>query len=250
MLTNVDNIGVSRPKKPKRGPRKPVAEPSPGTIGARVYQRLKYLELSQTRAAELAGVGEDAIRDMFRRPHQSPTLRTILALAPVLQVSPGWLAFEEEATPRNAELVAVTGEVAAGLFRVIGQSDEARFTPTHVPADPRYPAHLQFDVVVRGTSINTIAWDGDYLRCISIDAAGLPFNGDLVIVQRQNSDGAVEATAKLYRRRSNHIELWPASDDERWRDPIIVQRDREATDNMISVVAKVQFVHRPPEPRE
>ncbi|MDE2106605.1 MAG: hypothetical protein KGL39_55835 [Patescibacteria group bacterium] len=227
------------------GKREGSSEPINSDILERVDSRLKVLGLSGSGASKRAGLSADALRDLGRYPERSPTLRTMSRLADVLGVAPSWLAFGvglAEAA-RNAE-VPVKGEVAAGLFRFVGHSDEAEFSATSVPPDLRYPEKSQFDLVVRGTSINQIARDGDYLRCVDLRGHRAS-DGDLVIIQQTNSDGAVEATAKICVRKPEHVEFWPASDDDRWKEPIVVPRKRDADDREIKVVAKVLFVHRP-----
>ncbi len=223
--------------------------PPPGTIAARVHELLASTPKSSKQVSEEAGLGRDAIRDLFRRPDQSPTLRTIEGLADAFHVEPCWLAFG--GAPRRAEkaaLVPVRGEVAAGLFRLVGRSDEAEHAPSHVPPDSRFPAEAQFDLIARGSSINKLARDGDYLRCVRIDAAPAPAPGDLVIVEQINADGAVEATAKLLRPRLGGVELWPTSDDPRWAQPLVIPSEPAADDKTVRLIAKVLFIHRPMDP--
>ncbi len=173
-----------------------------------------------------------------------PTLRTISKLAAALGTSPAWLAFGVPEAVESTSEVPVKGEVAAGRFRFVGHSDEAEFSPTSVPADSQYSQQAQYDLVVRGTSINEIARDGDYLRCVDL-LDHRANNGELVIVEQLSADGAVEATAKIVYRRADHVELWPLSDDPKWQSPIVVPRDRTATDREIRIVARVLFMHRP-----
>lgn len=238
------NIRADVVKPPSR--RRSAKRPPPGTVAARVQERLEKLNLEATPTSLAAGLGKDVIRDMLRRPHQSPTLRTIMALARILETAPAWLAFGDRAQAFFDEtIIPVSGEVAAGLFRMVGRSDEPVYSPTPLPADTRFPPEQQFDLVVRGSSINKIARDGDYLRCVLIDACGSPANGELVVVEQLNSDGGVETTAKILRRRAGSTELWPESTDERWSLPLVITDDEHAVDRLIRVTAKVLFIYRP-----
>jgi SOS-response transcriptional repressor LexA len=201
--------------------------------------------MSVREACLKAGLASGAVADWGRPSQPSPTLRSISKLAAILDTSPAWLAFgDSQAAQPNAVTVPVKGEVAAGLFRFVGQSDEPELPTTSVPADGQYPASAQYDLVVRGTSINQIARDGDYLRCVDLQDHRAS-SGELVIVEQISSDGAVEATAKIVHRREGHTELWPLSDDAKWQDPIIIPRDKKATDREVRIVARVVFVHRP-----
>ncbi len=232
--------------KPKHLKRRAHSSPALSPIALRVNERLEELKLGDAPASLAAGLGKDAIRDIFRRPHQSPTLRTIVALAGVLKTSSAWLAFGDTGpTPPEPRRIRVVGEVAAGLFRLVGLSDETEHQQTWLPADVRYPAEAQFDLLVRGDSINRIARDGDYLRCVSLDAAGAAANGDLVIVERRYDHGGIETTAKRLRKKEDVVELWPDSTDDRWSTPIVIRRDHAADDEVVRIIAKVLFVHRP-----
>lgn len=62
-------------------------------ITDRVRRRLAELGISASKASRNAGMSADLIRDMERKPDNSPTIKTITALAGSLKVSPEWLAF-------------------------------------------------------------------------------------------------------------------------------------------------------------
>lgn len=124
------------------------------------------------------------------------------------------------------QLMRVDGEVAAGRWIEIDDHvDEARYDPAPITPDPRWSREAQYGLVVRGTSINQFAVDGDILHCIDIGATGLmPVNEDLVIVEQTRDGGHLrERTAKLYHVGENDmVELRADSDDPRWGTPIHV----------------------------
>lgn len=159
---------------------------------------------------------------------------------------PGWTVDEEAG-------LDVPGEVAAGRFLTVDAAvDETIYERAPVVPDPRYPRKAQYGLVVRGSSINQIAIDGDILHCVDIEISGhQPQNGDLVIVEQVQFGGHLrERTAKVYRVvEGGSIELHPDSDDPRWQEPIKVPvreldwRPRE--DLQVSVRAFVIGTYRP-----
>lgn len=89
-------------------------------VFARVEERLKVVGLSASAASKLAGLSEDAIRNLKRATgaaeRKGVSTRTISALAPVLKTSAGWLlsAEGEADVETSAYTVPVVGYVGAG----------------------------------------------------------------------------------------------------------------------------------------
>ena len=216
----------------------------------RIQERLTLLGKSPRGASLEAGLGPDAIRDLERRPDIIPRIDTIEALAPVLRLSPAVLAFGQGVRPRKGRLptLHVMGEVAAGLWLdVDGVADQRAFEPVPVPQDPRYTADAQYGLIVRGTSINRIALDGDVLQCVDVGISGLnPESGDLVIVERRRAQaGQKEVTAKRWYLRGKTVELAPDSDDARWSKPLVLDPQKAPDDEEIAVIAIVVGIYRP-----
>ena len=151
----------------------------------------------------------------------------------------------------------VIGEVAAGRWiEVDDHVDEPEYDPVPVNPDNRWPAEDQYGLVVRGTSINRVAIDGDILSCVNAIAARYrPKEDDLVIAEMRRHAGHLrQRTAKRFVRQSTHIELWPDSDDPRWQTPIIIPMGDSPLDYYtededgridVAIVALVTWVHRP-----
>jgi transcriptional regulator with XRE-family HTH domain len=165
---------------------------------------------------------------------------------PKVQDGPGWTVDEEGG-------LDVPGEVAAGRFLTVDTAvDETVYERAPVVPDARYPRMAQYGLVVRGTSINQIAIDGDILHCVDIGISGhQPQNGELVIVEQMQFGGHLrERTAKVYRvAEGGSVELHPDSDDPRWREPIYVPRRelewKPREDLQVSVRAFVIGTYRP-----
>lgn len=199
----------------------------------RIHKRLEVTGKSVRKAALDAGLSETALKDLLANKKQSPKIDTLQKLAASLETDPAWLAFgigddiaraKEETARRGSKLMSVNGEVAAGHWLEIDEFvDESRFDPVPITADERWPEKSQYGLVVRGTSINRFAIDGDTLHCIDLATAGLhPQSGDLVIVERAQAGGHLrERTAKRYYLGEHAMaQLRPDSDDPRWQEPI------------------------------
>ncbi len=222
-------------------------KPTPNTLAWRVANLVDASGLTATAISTEAG-SKDLIRDIFRRPHQSLTLSTIEKLAKALNTTPEWLAFglppEERGKDRQISLL---GDVAAGIWREVDiAQDIMRTAPILVPPDPRYHPKDQFDLLVRGSSINRLAREGDYLRCVSLKKTGISAqSGDLVVVERRRAqEGQIETTAKRLRKKEQIIELWPESDDPRWNAPFVIDKKNQSETENINIIARVLFVFR------
>jgi phage repressor protein C with HTH and peptisase S24 domain len=179
-------------------------------------------------------------------------------------VSPGWLLTGEQANDsrRNGSLsdptdfqpvditmevgLPVLGEVAAGVWLEldpIRSYDEPLFE-VPVPVDRRFPRGAVYGLLVRGTSLNKIADDGDILVCLDRSAGFAIADDDLVIVERiRTQDGLREVSAKRVRRVNGHkLELWPQSTDPRHQEPLstTVQGDDDHT----RVIARVEWIFK------
>jgi SOS-response transcriptional repressor LexA len=220
-------------------------KPPPGTFVWRVAQLVDTSGRSATDISSEAG-SRDIIRDIFRRPEQSKTITVIERLAEALETSAEYLLFGHP-DAHAAAAIELAGEVNAGSFRLVDLPAQGkRFARVQIPPAPRFPAIAQFDLIVRGESINRIAREGDYLRCLSLSKSGQSArHGDLVIVERRRAqEGDVETTAKRLRDTGSHIELWPESDDPFWRAPMIIRKDHRSSDEQISITALVLFIFR------
>ena len=201
----------------------------------RIRERLDATGKSVRGASLDAGLSETAIKDLLANPNQFPKLDTIEKIARSLEAEPAWLAFGvgddvrkamEETAKRAGDLMPVLGEVAAGRWIEVEQdADESRYDPAPITPDPRWRKEWQYGLIVRGTSVNLYAIDGDTLHCLDIAESGrMPSNGELVIVEQARDGGFLrERTAKLYHRGEHEmVELRAYSDDPRWSDPIYV----------------------------
>lgn len=127
---------------------------------ARIEQRLAEKKLSASAASRLAGLSEDAIRNMRRAiekdERQGVSTATILALAPVLGTTAGWLldGAGTDETP-YVRIIGLIGADSGGeVVYVTGQ--EAHDTAPVPPGGTTDSVALE----VKGHSMRAIAEDG------------------------------------------------------------------------------------------
>lgn len=197
-----------------------------------------------------SGLGQTAVRDIITGRSKDPSFTTIAKIMDQVGTSLDELAGND--APRRASPISIVGEVAAGTWREVqesGMDTDWGFHPIEspFPPDPRYPISSQFDVIVKGTSINRFARENDNLRCVEIVGAGVDVReDDLVIVRRTRFDGhMVETTAKRVKQRNGAYELWPDSDDPRWQEPFVLDPKNVPDGESAQIIALVLYAYQP-----
>lgn len=225
-------------------------------ILSRITERLDALNLTAHQASVAAGT-PDAIRNLKRAVEKGeerpPKTATLERLAIVLQTTPLWLQTgrgEEDASHEHLEgAIKVLGKVAAGVWHEMdgNEWDDPDGKPSSTfPPDLRFPLAAQFDLQVEGTSINLIAPEGHFLRCVDFAASGLDVRtDDLVIVRRIKDSSLVEMTAKVAKVTRGKIELWPRSSDPRWQDKVVIPQGGQDQHEEIQIIAIVLFNYAP-----
>ena len=86
--------------------------------------------------------------------------------------------------------------------RLVARSE--RTSSCRRPFDPRYPVDWQYAFLVRGTSMNWVASDGDLLVCLDVVRSGEPArDGDVVVIERHRH-GLHEVSARRITRTEHH----------------------------------------------
>lgn len=231
------------------------AEAERGGLLQRIAARLEQLGKTESAASKEAFGHASGLRNIRNGASKSPGLDTVAKLARVLDTTPEWLAFGvgeggrmiARGVPRS--FVPLIGEVAAGQWLEVDTLDAPAFDgATPAPADLRYPIEAQFGVVVRGTSINRAAQDGDVLVCVDPRRAACPVReNDVVIVERRRNGGhMIERTAKRYRTRGGaSAELWPDSTDPRWQKPLALGVDEADETEIVEIIGVALHKHGP-----
>ncbi|MGJ0505917.1 MAG: hypothetical protein ACR652_02035 [Methylocystis sp.] len=111
--------------------------------------------------------------------------------------------------------------------------------------DPRFPAEAQFDLRVEGSSVDKLAREGELLRCVDVDGAGLRVaTGDIVVIERQRGE-ITELIGKRVLRQGDALELWSESTLDYWREPVIRHHHADRADPGPRIIGKVLYAHRP-----
>lgn len=141
----------------------------------------------------------------------------------------------------------ILGVVEPGIF---SEADHAPSISMMVPTDPGYPIDQQFAYLVRGTSVNEVAAEGDCLIAIDLELTGVePQSHQTVIVTRTRA-GLIETTARRLFLADEHIELTFPSSDPRFHDqeplriPTRKFRKTKVDDAEIELRGLVVFVYR------
>jgi len=166
----------------------------------RVDSRLAALQLSATKASQMTGAGRDLIRDWHRRA-VTPTLESLAALAPILKVSAGWLAFGEEAlNDPTVSAIPLISWVAASRFEDVDAVVDARYAETISVADLSPGRYIA--LTVHGDSMNMVAPEGS---TIVVDI------NDRELVPRRYYVFALDGAATFKRFMPNPDRLAPYS---------------------------------------
>jgi len=227
------------------------------SLKERVEARLADLKRNPFEAARLAGLERGFVNDILAGKKRSVRGENLEKLAIGLDCDPDYL-IGRQATAKislgdhGPGVVKVRGEVAAGIWLDAGIDgwDTYDLEPSPFPPDGRFPTDAQFDLIVRGTSINRFARDGQRLRCVAVEAFPWQIQeDDIVVVERFRGD-LRERTAKRWRRRNGTLELWPDSDDERWQEPLTVNVESGFSDSdIVKVFGVVLYVYDTPRRR-
>ena len=231
------------PRPPKRG------QDVLSTLRDNLAREIEQRGGNMKAASVQAGVGETFARDVIVRK-QDPKISNLVMLARKLGISIDRLVgLSSAADPADtAAEIKIVGEVGAGVWREVDDSGQIDFEKesSPFPPDPHYPISAQFDLVVRGTSINRFARDGERLRCVDVVKAGIDVLDNDLVIFRKVSGSLIETTAKRIRKRGPIIELWPDSDDARWQTPLKLDtREADPDHAEGQVVALVLYSYNP-----
>lgn len=212
------------------------------TVGARIKQAREAKGLTQEALADAVGVSRPAVTQ-WEDGTSTPRNKKLPSIAAALDVDPLWLSHGEGLG--GARPMPVKGEVAAGIWK---EAVELDLEPIPVAPVPEYPAEAQYGLLVRGTSLNKIANDSDYLIVVDVLKTGLsPRPGDLVVVERRRH-GTTEATAKRLVRDGTRRALRAESTDPQYQGIIPLGPIDAETEIVITaiVLGKYSAIKRGP----
>lgn len=208
----------------------------------RIEQRLQALDLAPEGACKLAGLSRSTIRKMREQRAKggqtSVRVSTLTALAPVLKVTPEWLAFGIDSTAAAGLVAApITTRLQAGVWtehRDAVTSGEVAYAPAGLVSR----GAVVYAAEVVGQSMNRVYPEGtvaiierryDDLRTLEPNRR--------YHVERIRADGAVESTLKrVIRRADGSTWLVPESDDPEFQSAIPL---REGAGEAINIAGRV-----------
>lgn len=216
------------------------------TPGKRVRWALKQRRRTAAWLAKELGITRGAVSQWWSEKHPSTPRDHISEIATLLEYNEKWLRdgagspeareltsqvlsqtvpFSTEAG-ENKDTVYTVGEVGAGMWLMVDELSDLSFSreASAFPTDTNYPAAKQYDLIVRGTSIDCFAADGERVRCVNLDATDL-VHGDYVHVQRYSEQRSrIENTIKRAFNVAGRWELRFHSNDPRWegQPPLIL----------------------------
>lgn len=212
------------------------------TVGSRIKQAREAKGMSQDTLAKAVGVSRPAV-SQWEDESAQPRNNKIPRIAAVLDVTPQWLTLGPAGEGLKA--MPVKGEIAAGVWR---EAVELDLEPIPVAPVPDYPAAAQYGLLVRGSSMNKIAIDSEYVIVVDVLQSGISIRpGDIVCVRRKRH-GTVEATAKRLVRDGKHYALRGESTDPQYQGIIPLGETDEETEIEIFaiVLGKYSTIKRGP----
>jgi len=227
----------------------------------RIQERLADLQKSMRAASIDGGMGATAIKDLMRRPNDSPSMETVEKLAKGLNTTAAWLAYEAGPktlrptssggladASRNFGLARVDGSVSAGMFLAASVFDDTPGEMISAPRDPDYPFAAQLAFRVEGDSMDKAEprpiRDGDFVICCAWSDLGLePADGMILVIQQTLDDGRLrERSVKKFSLDGDRAIFAPMSSNPK-HAPIIVPRDFNPEDGkQVTILGLVRFV--------
>lgn len=202
-------------------------------IVKRVEQRAKQLKMSARRVSLEAGYGPDLIRDWKSPKAPLPRLDSLVKVAAVLGVRPGWLAFGEgdndNAAAENSLRIPVISWVAAGRFSdTPGQDDMEASSHIDVTDLPR---GKYFGLRIIGDSMNRVAPEGAIIVVNARDRELIPRKYYVF----QNGHGA---TFKRYMNNPPRLEPYSYNLDH---ETLQVDKDTQVIGRAVRIISDVEI---------
>lgn len=207
------------------------------SIEDRIKEARKAAGLSQTELAEAVGVTRSAVA-YWEAGRNIPRRDVIAKIAEVTGKSIPWLELGTVTTVSLQRCLYVIGEVAGGVWK----EGSIEFVPVKTPVAPHpdYPLKSQRLYVVRGSSVNRVVADGEYVHCVAVHESGIqPQHGDLVIVRRMQHDMAEYTAKRLVLVDKQGAKKWvlrPESSDPAWQADIVMDGDESTSIEITDVV--------------
>lgn len=192
--------------------------------------RIKELRKARGLSLEKVAQGADTTKGQIQKLENGTrrlTQEWMERIAPVLGCKPFELIWTDDVKEpfelSNIEShLQVKGKVAAGQWLEVSLMDDDKYQMIPVDRIEKYSGR-QYALRVEGDSIDKYARDGEYIICLAFADLGREVKtGDLVVVERTDSAGRVEATVKRVRVAGSRVELWPESTNPKLQNKIVI----------------------------
>lgn len=174
--------------------------------------------------ARRAGVAATTVQRAVKPTYEFTTSsKTLAKLASAAGYSPPDLT--EQVQKYEPKFLAVRFKAQAGnWFEVDDTAQTHDESERPVAPDPRYEQYNQWLERVEGDSMDRRIMPGSYAHVVdAVEMGYTPREGDLVVVERRRDGGHLrERTIKQVSLKSHNIELWPRSNNPRWREPVVL----------------------------
>lgn len=210
----------------------------PMTLGERLLMCRKERGWSQRELGKRLGVTRNAV-SLWESDESEPENHRLKKAAVLFDTSYEWLATgrgNREGTLTPIVGLRLIGDIAAGVWREVSESQEMEFKRVPVAPVDDYPLEAQYALRIVGNSVDRVAKDGAIIHCVDVARAGLmPRDGDLVCVERGRA-GLQEMTVKRIRMGKEGLELWPESNDPAHQEKLPYKAPRGSGEVVIKAI--------------
>lgn len=217
-------------------------------LGKRLKECREAARLSQSQLARELGLKSREAVSQWESGKSSPENERLRSAAVLFGCSYDWLATGRGSpNPTNSVVVGLNliGDIAAGVWREISESQDMEYERVPVAPVKDYPVEAQYALKVHGNSVDRVAKDGATIHCVDVGRAGLtPREGDLVCVER-NRAGLREMTVKRIRMGAEGLELWPESNDPAHQEKLSYKPPRGSGEVIIKAIVIGSFTAIP-----
>lgn len=208
-------------------------------LGKRLKACRVESRLSQAQLAKELGLKSREAVSQWESGKSSPENERLRAAAVLFGRSYEWLSTGRgpaEETTLPVVGLSLIGDIAAGIWREVSESQDMDYERVPVAPVKDYPLEAQYALKVHGNSVDRVAKDGAVIHCVDVGRAGLtPREGDLVCVER-NRAGLREMTVKRVRKGAEGLELWPESDDPAHQEKLAYKAPRGSGEITIKAI--------------
>lgn len=217
--------------------RKPRAKKLP-PLAQRLLKCRTEKDWSQSYVGRALHVTRNAV-SLWESGDSTPAPDRLRRAAVLFGKSYEWLSTgrgSEQETNTHVEGLRLVGDIAAGVWREVSESQDMDYSRVPVAPVNDYPTEAQYALKIAGNSLDRIAKDGAIIHCVDVGMAGLtPREGDLVCVERIRA-GLREMTVKRIRKGNGALELWPESYDPTHQEKLAYKPPRGEGEVIIKAI--------------